>query len=339
MMALYEVSNVSLDLAAPASGLHRLLPGAWPRLTVLSGVSLSIGTGEILGLVGESGSGKSTLARAMMGLTRITDGSLAFEGRELSAPADFVAVRKSAALMFQDPVSSLSPRRRVGAQVLEPFHINGVAPPYGEKTAQVMLDRVGLPAALAQRYPHELSGGQARRVCLARALALDPKLVIADEPTAGLDVSVQAEILNLMTGLRRELGVSFLIITHNLAVVRHVTDRVGVLYLGRMAESGPTRQVFAQPGHPYTRSLIEAEPKADPRRRRADLSLKGEIPSVLARPAGCEFHTRCPVARPRCAAQEPSARMLSQLRMARCHFAEEDKMITQGGDHGITLEH
>ena len=178
---------------------------------------------------------------------------------------------------------------------------------------------------------------------MARALALNPKLVIADEPTAGLDVSVQAEILNLMTGLRRDLGLSFLIITHNLAVVRHVTDRVAVLYLGRMAEWGPTRAVFSRPYHPYTRSLIAAEPQADPRKRRADLALKGEIPSVLARPSGCEFHTRCPLARPRCAAEEPAPQMITSDRMVRCHFAEETKQHIQGGRHGTDqgteLEH
>ncbi|WP_374333879.1 oligopeptide/dipeptide ABC transporter ATP-binding protein, partial [Aestuariivirga sp.] len=269
--------------------------------------------------------GKSTLARAMMGLVGITDGSLSFEGRLLKSRADFVKVRQATALMFQDAVASLSPRRKVAAQISEPFEINGIAMPGGQATAAQMLERVGLPPSLAQRYPHELSGGQARRVSVARALALKPKLVIADEPTAGLDVSVQAEILNLMTGLRRDMGLSFLIITHNLAVVRHVTDRVAVLYLGRMAEWGPTREVFARPCHPYTRSLIAAEPQADPRKRRADLALKGEIPSVLARPSGCEFHTRCPLARPRCAKEEPKPQMITPDRMVRCHFAEETK--------------
>lgn len=323
MTALYEVDNVSLNLAAPTGGLQSLLPGPSPRITILSKLSLAIAPGEMLGLVGESGSGKSTLARAMMGLVAITEGSLRFDGRPVSSRADFVKVRQQAALMFQDAVASLSPRRKVAAQLVEPFEINGVPLPDGDKTAAIMLERVGLPPALAQRYPHELSGGQARRVSVARALALKPKLVIADEPTAGLDVSVQAEILNLMTGLRRELGLSFLIITHNLAVVRHVTDRVAVLYLGRMAEWGPTREVFARPYHPYTRSLIAAEPQADPRKRRPDLALKGEIPSVLARPSGCEFHTRCPLARPRCAAEEPQPRMITPDRMVRCHFAED----------------
>jgi len=339
MSALYDVTDVSLDLAAPASGLQRILPGPVPRMTILSGLSLSIGRGEMLGLVGESGSGKSTLARAMMGLVGITGGRLAFEGRPLASRADFVTLRRSAALMFQDAVASLSPRRKVAAQLLEPFEINGIALPEGRDTVNAMLERVGLPPALAQRYPHELSGGQARRVSVARALALSPRLVIADEPTAGLDVSVQAEILNLMTGLRRDLGLSFLIITHNLAVVRNVTDRVAVLYLGRMAEWGPTRKVFARPLHPYTRSLIAAEPQADPRKRRADLALKGEIPSVLARPSGCEFHTRCPLARPICARQEPAPRMLSPLRMVRCHFAEDNNMETGGGKNGTSLEH
>lgn len=323
MSALYTVDNVSLDLAAPAAGLQRLLPGVAPRLTILSNLSLVVGRGEMLGLVGESGSGKSTLARAMMGLVDITSGDLCFEGQPVKARADFVKVRQGTALMFQDAVASLSPRRKVSAQLVEPFQINGVPLPEGERTPAAMLERVGLPPALAQRYPHELSGGQARRVSVARALALNPKLVIADEPTAGLDVSVQAEILNLMTGLRRDLGLSFLIITHNLAVVRHVTDRVAVLYLGRMAEWGPTREVFSRPSHPYTRSLIAAEPQADPRKRRADLALKGEIPSVLARPTGCEFHTRCPLARPRCAAEEPQPHMITPDRMVRCHFAED----------------
>ena len=339
MSALYEIENVSLDLAAPASVLQRLLPGATPRMTILSSLTLSIGQGEMLGLVGESGSGKSTLARAMMGLVGITGGALRFEGRPVRSRADFVKVRQGTALMFQDAVASLSPRRKVQAQITEPFEINGVPLPDGERTATVMLERVGLPPALAQRFPHELSGGQARRVSVARALALKPKLVIADEPTAGLDVSVQAEILNLMTGLRRDMGLSFLIITHNLAVVRHVTDRVAVLYLGRMAEWGPTREVFARPYHPYTQSLIAAEPQADPRKRRADLALKGEVPSVLARPSGCEFHTRCPLARPRCAAEEPLPRMITPDRMVRCHFAEETRTETLGGKHGIDLEH
>jgi oligopeptide/dipeptide ABC transporter ATP-binding protein len=325
MSALYEVNNVSLDLAGPASGLQRLLPGSAPRMTILSSLSLSIGHGEMLGLVGESGSGKSTLARAMMGLVEITDGSLSFEGRPVKNRADFAKVRQQTALMFQDAVASLSPRRKVSAQIVEPFEINRIPLPQGAETAVAMLERVGLAPALAQRYPHELSGGQARRVSVARALALKPKLVIADEPTAGLDVSVQAEILNLMTGLRRDMGLSFLIITHNLAVVRHVTDRVAVLYLGRMAEWGPTREVFARPYHPYTRSLIAAEPQADPRKRRADLALKGEIPSVLARPSGCEFHTRCPLARPRCAVEEPMPHMITPDRMVRCHFAEETR--------------
>ncbi len=339
MSALYDVDNVSLDLAGPASGLQRLLPGTAPRLTILSNLSLSIAPGEMLGLVGESGSGKSTLARAMMGLVGITGGRLSFEGRPVKSRPDFVKVRQGTALMFQDAVASLSPRRKVSAQIVEPFEINGVSLPEGAKTAVTMLERVGLAPALAQRFPHELSGGQARRVSVARALALNPRLVIADEPTAGLDVSVQAEILNLMSGLRRDLGLSFLIITHNLAVVRHVTDRVAVLYLGRMAEWGPTRQVFARPLHPYTRSLIAAEPQADPRKRRADLALKGEIPSVLARPSGCEFHTRCPLARPRCAAEEPQPLMITPDRMVRCHFAEDTRTETQGGNHGTDLEH
>ena len=326
MSALYEVQNLSLDLAAS-------------HMNILGGISLTIGRGEVLGLVGESGSGKTTLARAMMGLQPITGGSLRFEGHELKSSADFSMFRRSSALMFQDSVASLSPRRKVEAQVTEPFVIHGLAMTDRRKKAHEMLDRVGLPAAMAQRYPHELSGGQARRVCVARALALNPKLVIADEPTAGLDVSVQAEILNLMTGLKRDLGLSFLIITHNLAMVRHVSDRIAILYLGRLVESGPTRQVFAQPLHPYTKSLIASVPQADPRKRRADLAIKGEIPSVLARPTGCEFHTRCPLAKPRCAAEEPEPRLLAPARTVRCHFADVSQLNQGGGSHESFVEH
>ena len=234
------------------------------------------------------------------------------------------ALRRGSAMMFQDAVASLSPRMRVGALVTEPFVIH--RQPMQDRTAaaHALLARVGLPAALAGRYPHELSGGQARRVCVARALALNPSLVIADEPTAGLDVSVQGEILNLMTDLKTQQGLSFLIITHNLAMIRHVADRIAILYLGRLVETGPTRAVFANPHHPYPRSLIASEPQPDPRRRRADLAIRGEIPSLLRRPPGCEFHTRCPQAVATCRTLAPALRKISPGRFARCHLAEAE---------------
>lgn len=315
MTALLAIDGLSVDLPL----------GGWMRrraLNILSGITLSIARGESLGLVGESGSGKTTLARAVLGLQPVSAGTLALDGAPLVRAADFAAVRRRTALMFQDASASLSPRMTVGEAITEPFVVHGEPLPDRRARAAELLAEVGLSADIAARYPHELSGGQARRVGVARALALKPALVIADEPTAGLDVSVQAEILNLMADLKDRHGLSYLVITHNLALVRHVADLIAVLYLGRLVETGPTDQIFARPAHPYTQSLIAAEPKPDPRKRRADLAIKGEIPSVLRRPTGCEFHTRCPVARDRCRSEAPALRPLGPGRAARCHFAE-----------------
>lgn len=309
-----------LDLRSLSVDLHRggFLSGA--RLPILCDVTLAVGAGESLALVGESGSGKTTLARAVMGLTPIASGEVRFLGQAVTGRAGLARLRAQAAMMFQDATASLSPRLTVGTLVTEPFRIHGRPLSDPAATARDLLATVGLPPVLAGRFPHELSGGQARRVGVARALALDPKLVIADEPTAGLDVSVQAEVLNLMGDLRRARGLAYLIITHNLALVRHVADRVAVLYLGRLVEEGPTAQVFARPAHPYTASLIAAEPRPDPRRRRADLSLKGEVPSILRRPAGCEFHSRCPLARDICRTTPPDLTARGPGRADRCHF-------------------
>jgi oligopeptide/dipeptide ABC transporter ATP-binding protein len=311
----------AVDVALPAGGFltPRLLP-------VLIGVSLAVHPGESLALVGESGSGKTTLARAVMGLQPVTGGSVALDGAVLEGQAGLARLRRVAAMMFQDATASLSPRRRVGAQLTEPLAIHGRRPPDPAATARDLLAMVGLPPALADRYPHELSGGQARRVAVARALALRPRLVIADEPTAGLDVSVQAEVLNLMTDLRRDMGLAYLIITHNLALVRHVADRVAVLYLGRVVEEGPTARVFATPAHPYTASLIAAEPHPDPRRRRTDLAIRGEVPSILRRPSGCEFHTRCPKVVDLCRHTAPVLAVTGPGRKARCHLAVTEPM-------------
>ena len=311
-----------LDISLPTGGvLSTLLPGSLRSINILQGITLGIGAGETLGLVGESGSGKTTLAKAMLGLQPISGGRLLFQGKPLDTPRAFADLRRATAMMFQDPVASLSPRMRVGALLTEPFVIHRIAMPNRAARAAELLEQVGLPPAMAARYPHELSGGQARRVCVARALALNPALVIADEPTAGLDVSVQGEILNLMADLKTRLGLSFLVISHNLSMVRHVTDRIAILYLGRLVEIGPTSAVFAKPLHPYTQSLIASEPQPDPRKRRADLGIKGEIPSVLRRPKGCEFHTRCTIAVERCHHEPPKLRELAPQRFVRCHLA------------------
>lgn len=324
MSALLQMQDLAVDL--PMGGFFA--PSEQRRLNILAGITLDLPKGQTLGLVGESGSGKTTLARAILGLQPISAGSVSFGGAALASPSSFRAIRRRTALMFQDAAASLSPRMNVAQAVTEPLAIHGALTGNRNARAAELLAEVGLPAEMGARYPHELSGGQARRVGVARALALHPELVIADEPTAGLDASVQADILNLMDDLKARHGLSYLIITHNLALIRHVADRIAVLYLGRLVETGPVDAIFAAPAHPYTQSLIAAEPKPDPRKRRADLAIKGEIPGVLRRPSGCEFHTRCPLAEARCRTEEPQLRPIAPGRMARCHLITETTQTT-----------
>ena len=329
MTGLYDMAEVGIDLPLPVGIIRGLTGQQRPQLNLVDDITLSIGAGETLGLVGESGSGKTTLARAMLGLMPVSRGKLAFDGRPLKTPANFATLRRASAMMFQDASASLSPRMTVGALVTEPFAIQ--RRPLSDRRAKAaeLLSRVGLPADMARRYPHQLSGGQARRVSVARALALDPQLVIADEPTAGLDVSIQGEVLNLMADLKARLGLSLMIITHNLAMVRHVADRIAILYLGRLVECGPTAQVFANPAHPYTASLIASEPQPDPRKRRDDLAIKGEIPSLLSRPKGCVFHTRCAKAQALCQTVTPDRRPIATRWQVSCHFPNTTDQPTQ----------
>jgi peptide/nickel transport system ATP-binding protein len=287
------------------------------RLAVLEDVSLRVHKGETLGLVGESGSGKTTLARALLGLLPRARGTIRFDGKPVTSFRD---LRRRTSMMFQDPVGSLSPRLAIGSAITEPFVIHGVGTSSRRQAAEELLRLVGLPKDFSSRYPHELSGGQARRAGVARALALRPDLVVADEPTAGLDVSIQGEILNLMTRLKAELKLSYIIVTHNLAVIRHVSDRIAVMYLGRIVEEGPTGEVFGAARHPYTASLIASEPIPDPRRRRPSLAITGEVPSIQNRPQGCEFHTRCPFVQDRCRAEAPSLTSLTADHKVRCHY-------------------
>ncbi len=289
----------------------------------VAGVSFDVNSGETFALVGESGSGKTTLAKAVNGLQPITAGSVTFEGRRIDGlgARGMKPLRRTMSMMFQDPFGSLSPRMKVGDLATEAFRIHRVEADLKAETERLLL-LVGLSTNFANRFPHQLSGGQARRVGVARALALDPRLVIADEPTAGLDVSVQGEVLNLLNDLRERLGLAMIIITHNLHVVRHVADRMAVMYLGRFVETGPTEAVFSAPAHPYTAALLSANPEPDPGRARDRISLPAEVPSLLARPPGCEFHTRCPWAQEKCRLEVPEPKELRGHRVA-CHFPLE----------------
>ena len=297
------------------------LAGAPSEIKAVAGVGFSLGRGETFALVGESGSGKTTLALAINGLQPVSAGTIAFDGQTVNGlgKRSMKPFRKRMSMMFQDPVGSLSPRLTVGAIVTEPFRIHGIEGRDLQAETRRLLSLVGLPADFAARYPHQLSGGQARRVGVARAIALDPALIIADEPTAGLDVSVQGEVLNLLNDLRDRLGLSMVIITHNLHVVRQVADRMAVMYLGRFVEEGETESIFTAPRHPYTAALLSANPEPDPDRAHDRIALPAEVPSLMARPNGCEFHTRCPWVQDRCKTEAPVPVSVDG-RMVSCHF-------------------
>lgn len=320
-MTLLSVRN--LTVSYPTSGvLTGWLSGQARFLDVVCGIDLELAAGTTLAIAGESGSGKSTFARALMGLTPMRAGSIVLDGKPafpLGARPERAYLRQ-VAMMFQDAVSSLSPRRTIGALITEPLLIHGVGSRDLAAEARRLLTLVGLPAEFANRYPHQISGGQARRVGLARAVALAPRLVIADEPTAGLDVSVQGEILNLMARLQAEQGVTFLMITHNLAVVRHMSDRTAIMYMGRIVEKGPTAEVFAMPQHPYTAALIAAEPSSIPAHQRRRPALMGEVASLRHRPTGCAFHPRCPAAQALCREAAPVPSPNPAGASVSCHF-------------------
>jgi oligopeptide/dipeptide ABC transporter ATP-binding protein len=321
MAELLEVADLAVRYRAMGA-LAALLQGVRdPFVDAVLDVSFGLEPGRTLGIVGESGSGKSSLGRALIGLVPAR-GRIVFDGASLTARSDAALRpwRRQMAMMFQDPVASLSPRLTVRSLLAEPFRIHGLGARDLDAEARRLLQMVGLDAGFASRYPHQLSGGQARRVGVARALALEPKLIIADEPTAGLDVSVQGEILNLMNRLQRARGLAYLVITHNLPVVRHISDRLAIMYMGRFVEQGATRTIFARPAHPYTEALLTATPVPDPDRRRPPPDLKGEVPSLLRRPPGCEFHTRCPYAQARCRVERPQPQLRPPGQTVRCHF-------------------
>jgi oligopeptide/dipeptide ABC transporter ATP-binding protein len=269
----------------------------------VSGVDIAINRGETVGLVGESGSGKSTVGRLLLGLLPLTTGHVSFDGADLSAAsaAELRHLRRRMQLVFQDPFSSLDPRRPVGAQITDGMVVHDIGTAEERRgRARDLLEQVGLNGAHAARYPSEFSGGQRQRIAIARALATQPDFIVADEPVSALDVSVQAQVLTLLTDLQKNLGLAMLFISHDLAVVRHISSRVVILYLGKVMEDGPSKHVFANPRHPYTRALLSATPTLDPTRRGVRVRMKGEPPSPANPPSGCVFRTRCPLAIDRC---------------------------------------
>jgi len=286
-----------------------IMGGKIGEIRAVDGVSFTLGKGETLGLVGESGCGKSTLGRALNRLEEPTEGTVLFEGKDLAHASgkELFRLRRDIQMIFQDPYSSLNPRMTVGEIVREPLLVHHV----GTKAEQVekvreLLEVVGLPGDTLGRYPHEFSGGQRQRVGLARALTLEPKLVIADEPVSALDVSVQSQVLNLMVRLQRERNLTYVFISHDLSVVEYISDTIGIMYLGRIVEVGPVDTIFERAAHPYTRALIEAIPVPDPRRRHEAEPLEGEAPSPVSPPPGCPFHPRCPFAVPACSETLPA---------------------------------
>jgi peptide/nickel transport system ATP-binding protein len=296
-------------------------------VSAVADVSFEIRKGETLGLVGESGCGKTTIGRMLVGLEKPTAGSISFGGKDLarSSGREYRRERRDIQYMFQDSYSSLDPRMRAGSILREPLIVQGMGS-RGEQHAKVreMLGKVGLPESWTERYPHEFSGGQRQRLGFARALMLNPQLIIADEPVSALDVSIQAQVLNMMRDLQRELGLTYLFISHDLSVVRYLSNHIGVMYLGKLVEVGTADEVYLRPAHPYTKGLIESAPTADPVLERAKVheGITGELPSALHPPTGCRFRTRCPIAQEICASVEPELKSYGVAsHLAACHFA------------------
>ncbi|WP_425827853.1 ABC transporter ATP-binding protein [Streptomyces fractus] len=312
--------------------LERHFAGATGTVRAADGVTLTVGRGEVVGLVGESGSGKSTVGRCAVRLDEPTGGTVRVNGTDVTTMSRRALrpLRKDFHLVFQDPSSSLDPRMTVGQIIAEPLKLHGIAKGEAARARVAeLLDQVGLRPEHADRHPHELSGGQRQRISIARALSVEPDLLIADEPTSALDVSVQASVLNLLADLQRDRGFGCLFVTHDLAAVEYLADRIAVMYLGQIVEQAPTRELFADPKHPYTQALLSAAPVPDPttQRSRERIVLSGELPSPLAPPAGCRFHTRCPLAVDRCRTEVPLLRTFDSAaggREVSCHLVADD---------------
>ncbi|MEJ8562578.1 ATP-binding cassette domain-containing protein [Yoonia sp. GPGPB17] len=320
-MALISVKNLTRVFDVSKPWLNRVIERRNKAfLTAVSDVDFDVAERSTYGLVGESGSGKSTIGRMLVGLLTPSDGTVEIEGVNLATETDAAkvdAVRSDIQMIFQDPFASLNPRWRVRDIIVEPVVARG-----GDATglAEKLLEQVGLSALDAGKFPHEFSGGQRQRICIARALSSEPKLIICDEPTSALDVSVQAQVLNLMSDLKDNFGLTYVLISHDLTVVQHMSDVIGVLYLGRLVEEASPENLFSNTKHPYTKMLLEAAPKMDGFGREADLP-EGEIPDPINPPAGCAFHPRCPIATDICRQERPTLRQIGETRVA-CHLAD-----------------
>ncbi len=328
--ALLKVDNLTRYFDVSPPFLNRVLEGSSHQIVrAVDGISFAVPRGKTLSLVGESGCGKSTVARLVVGLYTPTDGDVEFEGVNLTTISDRRAeaeLRGRMQMIFQDPYASLNPRMRVADVVAEPIRHKKMFTTNAEVIARVgeMLTQVGLSPADAEKYPHEFSGGQRQRISIARALAGNPEFLVCDEPTSALDVSVQAQILNLMKDLQREFGLTYLFISHDLAVVYHVSDEIGVMYLGRICELAETKALFARPRHPYTRFLLDAIPDLEMSGRQR-IPVAGEVPSPINPPSGCTFHPRCPFANDRCKSERPELMQVDGAQVA-CHGVEENRL-------------
>lgn len=319
---LLEVRGLSKIFPITSGIIRRRQVGEIPAV---DGVDLSIHKGETLALVGESGCGKSTTGRLLLGLLRPTSGKIFYRGEDIASVSDeeLRKLRAQFQMIFQDPFGSLNPRMKVLDLIAEPLKIFGVAKAKRQERAMMLLKNVGLSVDHAQRYPHEFSGGQRQRIGIARALALDPQLIVADEPVSALDVSVQAQVINLLQDLQKDLGLTYLFISHDLGVVHHIADRIAVMYLGRIVEIASKRVLFDNPGHPYTQALLDAIPVSRPGQRYAREILSGDLPATSDHAVGCRFATRCRFKTDRCLKEEPVLRTIGAGQTAACHHVEQ----------------